>query len=370
MNIENICVGQEFKNFKELCLHLGVKPAVGGRNTKLQKEEFERYFRYSKNGHKIKIEEIFKFEQPKIDKRTTGGNATYMKYIKDLVLYALRELNGEIGYVPVSRLLYLCEMVNQRYLEHQYNKKELAKELNMDISYVEEFYSRNHSALRVLIERALDSMEKGSLIELDCMTFAKVRVIKTDKNGNDYVDFEHRMVMDDELQSVIEITEYVQKKLGIKNPQEIYLKKKFSKFNAELNKALLSELGFYYTYKCYRIAPYKNRIIKTIEENEKDIIASQLSENVINKIEKESAKLHNKEKVKTFGKINSYMRSYPIQSNIDYCDNIKKIAEYVVRHNYFTLDKQHVNTDVYKEVKLMDFNEMMKHKNKKKDKTI
>ena len=58
MNIENICVGQEFKNFKELCLHLGVKPAVGGRNTKLQKEEFERYFRYSKSGHKIKIEEI------------------------------------------------------------------------------------------------------------------------------------------------------------------------------------------------------------------------------------------------------------------------------------------------------------------------
>lgn len=81
MNISSLEL-KEYKNKKELCEILGIKLAKGGRNIKLQNEEFLRYFTWEKTtGHKLRVTKIYSTPLPKIDGRgksegSRGNNIT------------------------------------------------------------------------------------------------------------------------------------------------------------------------------------------------------------------------------------------------------------------------------------------------------
>lgn len=71
MNIENLIVSKEYKNYKELCKVLNV-PIKSGDAKQNQLKWFKEYFSFHKNGHKIIIDEIFDKEMmPMKDNR--GG---------------------------------------------------------------------------------------------------------------------------------------------------------------------------------------------------------------------------------------------------------------------------------------------------------
>ena len=72
MRITEIKEGQVVKNYKELCELLGEKPKPSGSNSqKAHIKKFERYFEYTKEGHKYLITKIYDKKKKKEDNR--GG---------------------------------------------------------------------------------------------------------------------------------------------------------------------------------------------------------------------------------------------------------------------------------------------------------
>ena len=55
MNVENLCEGLIIKNYKELCVLLGIK-VTGGDSKKSQLKDLERYCKYHKEGNKFIID--------------------------------------------------------------------------------------------------------------------------------------------------------------------------------------------------------------------------------------------------------------------------------------------------------------------------
>lgn len=68
MNVENLEVGQIFKNYKEMCEVLGLEVSTSN-SKKAQFKELDRHCKFKKDGHKIYIEEVYSKPTPKVETR-------------------------------------------------------------------------------------------------------------------------------------------------------------------------------------------------------------------------------------------------------------------------------------------------------------
>ena len=67
-NMNNVNLGQEFKNYKELCAYLG-EQEKGGKSKDLQIKDWERYFSFEKQGHKFIITDVYDIPKEKVRKQ-------------------------------------------------------------------------------------------------------------------------------------------------------------------------------------------------------------------------------------------------------------------------------------------------------------
>ncbi|BAO04944.1 phage-related protein [Clostridium botulinum B str. Osaka05] len=89
MNIKNLTEGLIIRNYKELCKILEIK-ITGGYSKKAQFKELSCYCKYTKEGHKFIIQEIYKTPKKKIDNRYNNhSNRIYYDAFKP------NEENGE-----------------------------------------------------------------------------------------------------------------------------------------------------------------------------------------------------------------------------------------------------------------------------------
>ena len=72
MNIENLEVGKTYRNLRHLQEVLEIPIGVSSNSKNAQLKELARHCKYNRFGHKVTIEEIYKFPLDKIDNR--GGN--------------------------------------------------------------------------------------------------------------------------------------------------------------------------------------------------------------------------------------------------------------------------------------------------------
>ena len=91
--LNDLTVGQTFKNYKELVTFFEEEPKQGGNARKAQLAEFERYFSYKKQGHKFVITAI---KDAPTEKKLRGKDATVGKELDTLLTTALiTELTNE-----------------------------------------------------------------------------------------------------------------------------------------------------------------------------------------------------------------------------------------------------------------------------------
>ena len=83
MKIDKLKNGQIFKNYKELCGALEI-PTKVGKAKQLQMKDFERYFKYHKEGHKIVIDELLTEVKTKVDNRKNNKGGNNVKYVDDM----------------------------------------------------------------------------------------------------------------------------------------------------------------------------------------------------------------------------------------------------------------------------------------------
>src|SRR5690606_38349554 len=90
MNIENIKVGDIFKNYKALCEALEIKAKTSGDSKVSQLKEIERYLKYSKQGHSFTIESVH--NTPIRDSIKVGGAREHLPFSEDLELLLINLL--------------------------------------------------------------------------------------------------------------------------------------------------------------------------------------------------------------------------------------------------------------------------------------
>jgi len=79
--MKEVTIGQVFKNYKELCEHLG-ELAKGGKSKQLQLLDWQRYFEYKREGNKFIITNVY--AEPLEKKQRTSNN---IKNIKPMIEY-------------------------------------------------------------------------------------------------------------------------------------------------------------------------------------------------------------------------------------------------------------------------------------------
>ena len=76
IDTEKLYVGQEFKNYTELCRYLNLKTGLNGNQRMSQKKELRQYFDFAKmsGSNRIVITEIYGVPKEKDDLRHKGNN--------------------------------------------------------------------------------------------------------------------------------------------------------------------------------------------------------------------------------------------------------------------------------------------------------
>ena len=85
---QNLKVGMIVKNYKELCNLLGEKVKTG-ESKQIQLRNWNRFFKYTKEGHKFIITKILDEEEQKIDGRSAGNHSHFTKEIAQNILMSI-----------------------------------------------------------------------------------------------------------------------------------------------------------------------------------------------------------------------------------------------------------------------------------------
>ncbi len=101
--------GITFKNYNELCEFMNWKK-IGGDYKKARIKELSTICKWHKEGYKFVIEEVYKEQLKKIDKRK--DKAIYVDLVKVILFYALKNFKGEL-YFSVNEFTSLLEMFNK-----------------------------------------------------------------------------------------------------------------------------------------------------------------------------------------------------------------------------------------------------------------
>jgi hypothetical protein len=152
MNINNISEGQIFKNYKELCLELGVEIKTSTNSKNALYKELTRYCKYNKVGHKIVIEEIYNRPLPKID-----NNSIYGNLIQLLISDLLAQCNGHVS-ISRSKLMLALGIVNSNYSECRELVQKLSVYTGIDEKVIYDFYNTSTSSFKGVIDTALKSL--------------------------------------------------------------------------------------------------------------------------------------------------------------------------------------------------------------------
>lgn len=156
VDVSNIKEGLTVNNYKAMCglLNESVK---GGSAKKAQLSEWERFFKWNKNGNKFIIIEIY--DIPKEKTIAHGGNRNVVEYLPNIEkllfdLLASKKFNGEMC-LPKMLLLALLKMVNDNYKYGKYETLKLSAYLNIDEDELREFYERSMQMFESNIEATL-----------------------------------------------------------------------------------------------------------------------------------------------------------------------------------------------------------------------
>jgi len=141
MNINNLSVGQIVKNYKTMCEILG-QQAKTSNSKKAQIKEWERYFKFHKEGQKIIIDEIYEKPLDVEDGRTNSNiikninKGVYSKEMFPLVKEFVR--TNDLEYHSKTKIMNLLGLKNNNY-DIAYGDEEkvaeyLTKTINIEVT--------------------------------------------------------------------------------------------------------------------------------------------------------------------------------------------------------------------------------------------
>jgi hypothetical protein len=320
MKIENLKAGQSFKNYKEMCLELGLEVKVSTNSKNSQYKELARYCKYSKIGHKITIEEVYQTPLPKSDGRSEN-NSIYGNLIQLLITDLLAQCKGHIS-ISRSKLMLTIGMVNCNYSECRELVQKLSKYTEIDEKVIYDFYDKSIGSFKGVIETALNSLMDKRVIMFN-------KVIKVTENNK----FSTRIASEKELQLIMNIEKETLDQMGYKQISSVRVSKDWKKFRNRVKELLheQSNINFYFT--AYDITIHEKYIVE--ERNE-------LIDLLLDQVKRQDSKEELNQLIYTNLLINAQIRHEKaftskkkanVRNNESYVENFERLANLLVDKN-------------------------------------
>lgn len=278
MNIENIRVGDTYKNYRELCSALDITPTTGTAKMK-QIKEMETLFRYSKNKYSFKIEEIY--EKPIIQISTDNQNKTsyyhFSKHVQTILMQYLIYKNPTIK-LQTCALYEKIGLLNSKF--NSYEAKINFQKNNPDIDTDEIYVVKNmaFSKSYSIMVYALNRMEHLGFIKWN-----KEYIILT-KDGT-----RHTAGMYEEI-FIIEAQKKIFKEYGVKTMSELYMKGLTLGFYKQLNSELRETHDDWISVSHVISIEYQNTV--TMLPVDTNILKQELNNDLISYLQKRIEKKH------------------------------------------------------------------------------
>ena len=282
--MNNLKVGQVFKNYKAICEWLEVKPASG--NTKIaHMKDFDRYCKYHKDGNKFVIDEVY--DVPLERENNRYGNSEYCENLEPIILHTLKYAEDYHIKCSVGRALTFTNMVNKNFQFTKSNITDSCKVLEIDESYMYTFLNATQSRFKGLFETALKSLQRKKLIDyfqciMVCKNISHIKynalgepIINDDGNVECTVEVVHEIATPDERRLITNAEDRVLQSLGYDSSvttreRDCYVNGDWNTYRSKVNSIVRKELNISYYYKGYSMVLNKEGIDREIDNISKN----------------------------------------------------------------------------------------------------
>ena len=240
INTNKLTEGLVVKNYRELCEIMGWKP-VGGDTKVKHLKELESICKYTKDGYKFIIKEVYETPLPIMDKRGGRPTSIISDSIQLSILYALSKQTDGILEISKSKLLTAVGLINEQFNFVAYNRGLYSEYRHISEDIIDEFFDKAYSNINGYLDRALKILDNKALIK-----YRKDKVwIALAENGV------HRSATKEEVKLVMECERKTLYEFGVQQKDQIRWSDK-KRFREEvINK--LEEHGITNYYEVYSI---------------------------------------------------------------------------------------------------------------------
>lgn len=277
IDTSKITEGQIFNTYPELCRALGTEVYGGYQKTK-QLKDFERYFRYEKNGKQYIITEIY--NKPMNEEYRIAANAKYIMFIQNILLSYLSQQEEETIYLTQQNLWIILGMINNKYLimRAPQNREDLMK-LSDDMSMfdINHFFNRSNKKFRDIIKTALSSLKRRKLVLCE-----EVYRIGINENIHNNIGVTYRDANDLEKKYILKTERKLLQEYGFETDFQMFCSDKRSSYYDRLSEIFEEEKGWSNVYLCYKFIYDKGNIIEAISKDDEVKKMNELIIQVLN----------------------------------------------------------------------------------------
>lgn len=307
MDTSSLKVGTVFNSYKHACETLK-QPIKGGDAKKAQLKDWQRYFKFKKEGYKMIVTKVYDIPLPENHNRTK-----YIAIIEKLILdeALTNNKNGKV-FISKSKLMQTLQMVNENYALAKYKQFSFAKYMGISEKEIKDFYTTSDDLIKRNIETALNSLRNQSLIFWsNAITICKIdpstnrnyaneiKVLKREEL-NHYGDEETFFIMPDlsatkifkkadkeEIELVLKTEREVLKEMGYDSKEQVFNQRLSLPFYKQVKNILFDRYNIYNYYNSYEIVLNEDYIDDKMESLEKQILELEQKEKEKDKLNKQ-----------------------------------------------------------------------------------
>lgn len=322
MSDKKLQIGQEFKNYQELCKALGLQPYTGYQKTK-QMKEIQQQYELEKDGRQFRVIDVY---EPKAERGRIASNAKYVDFVQHILLSYLFKQREEVAYLTQQNLWTILGMVNEHYFPMREKKEELLSlDENMDIFNINNFYQRSNLKFRDIIKSSLASLRRRKVI----MCEETFRIGVGQRISSTFEGIEYHDASDAEKRYILRIQHDLLKKYGCKDEFELSFKKSKDSYYAELNDIFYKDKGWKNVFFCYRLVFDREVVIEEMSEQDEVL---QLNNIIVETLDAQADSNYEKKGVTADNAGDRYFNEHkPFFYFEDYPKNQKILSDKLIR---------------------------------------
>lgn len=273
INLDNIKVGDMFKNYTDMCKTLGLKPLTGD-SKKPQLNWIKEHLELEQNKRKFTVKDIITKEiQPYPTRGGANNTIEYRDNLEKLILDILAQPKnkGKI-FLSKNKFFYALEMVNVNYLDTKQRIPKLSKFLDIDENIIQEWMDTTGGVLERSLESALNSLRNKSLViwskEITICRLEEIdssEILIPIKSTNGYGEEEIKYITqkntrkiireatDDEKKLILKIEKETLNILECLDKRQVIQRGLWQDFKSRVNYTLKDKYKILYYYQSYKI---------------------------------------------------------------------------------------------------------------------